>query len=57
MRRKPRKHMHANIWQLQEAKAKFSQVVDDAGNMGHQIITKNGVPVAVLISILGNLIS
>jgi prevent-host-death family protein len=37
-------------WQLQEAKNKFSRVVDDAVNRGPQIITKHGVEVAILIS-------
>ena len=37
-------------WQLQEAKNKFSRVVDDAVNRGPQIITKHGVEVAIVIS-------
>jgi antitoxin Phd len=37
-------------WQLQEAKNKFSRVVDDAVNSGPQIITKRGVEVAIVIS-------
>jgi antitoxin Phd len=37
-------------WQLQEAKNKFSRVVDDAVNSGPQIITKHGVEVAIVIS-------
>lgn len=39
-----------NIWQLQQAKAHFSEVVVNAQNEGVQIITKNGVAVAVLLS-------
>lgn len=39
-----------NIWQIQEAKAKFSQLVEDANNKGYQTITKNGEPIAVIIS-------
>jgi antitoxin Phd len=35
---------------LQEAKNKFSRVVDDAVNSGPQIITKHGVEVAIVIS-------
>jgi prevent-host-death family protein len=37
-------------WQLQEAKNKFSRVVDDAAKQGPQIITKHGVEVAIVIS-------
>lgn len=38
------------IWQLQEAKNKLSQVVDDALNKGPQIITRRGVEVAIVIA-------
>lgn len=38
-------------WQLQEAKNKFSQVVDEAVREGPQIITKHGVETVVVISI------
>ena len=38
-------------WQLQEAKNKLSQVVDDAVNEGPQVITKHGVEVAIVISV------
>ena len=37
-------------WQLQDAKAKFSKVVDDAVEKGPQIVTKRGVETAVVIS-------
>jgi prevent-host-death family protein len=37
-------------WQLQEAKNKFSRVVENAVNDGPQIITKRGVEVAIIIS-------
>jgi prevent-host-death family protein len=37
-------------WQLQEAKNKFSRVVDDAVNSGPQVITKRGEEVAIVIS-------
>jgi prevent-host-death family protein len=37
-------------WQLQEAKNKFSRVVENAVNSGPQIITKRGVEVAIVIS-------
>lgn len=39
-----------NVWQIQEAKAKFSQLVEDATIKGYQTITKQGEPVAVLLS-------
>jgi prevent-host-death family protein len=37
-------------WQLQEAKNKLSQVVDDALDKGPQIITRHGTEVAVVLS-------
>lgn len=38
------------IWQLQEAKNKFSKVVEEAVQSGPQVITKHGVETAVVIS-------
>lgn len=38
------------IWQLQDAKNKFSQVVKDAVSTGPQIITRHGAEVAVVLS-------
>lgn len=38
------------IWQLQEAKNKFSEVVDGAIQQGPQVITKRGAEVAIVIS-------
>ena len=40
-----------NTWQLQEAKAKFSEVVKEAVEHGPQIITKHGIETALIISI------
>ncbi len=40
-----------NAWQLQEAKAKFSKVINEAIQHGPQIITKHGVEKVLLISI------
>jgi prevent-host-death family protein len=37
-------------WQVQEAKAKFSQLVNETVSFGYQTITKNGEPVAYLVS-------
>ena len=38
-------------WQLQEAKNRFSQVVDEAVKHGPQVITRRGVETAVVIGI------
>ena len=40
----------SSIWQLQEAKSRLSEVVDDALLHGPQIITRRGVETAVLLS-------
>lgn len=40
----------ARTWQIQEAKNKLSEVVDEAANSGPQIITRRGVEIAVVIS-------
>jgi prevent-host-death family protein len=37
-------------WQLQEAKNKFSEVVDEAMKGGPQLITKRGMKAVILIS-------
>ena len=39
-----------HIWQLQEAKNKLSEVVDEAVDHGPQIITRRGVEIAVVVS-------
>jgi len=38
------------IWQLQEAKSRFSEVVENARQHGPQVITKRGAETAVLLS-------
>jgi antitoxin Phd len=38
-----------NIWQLQEAKSKFSEVVDRALQQGVQIVTRRGRKTVVVI--------
>ena len=38
------------VWQLQEAKNKLSEVVDEAIQHGPQVITKRGVEVAIVLS-------
>lgn len=37
-------------WQLQEAKNKFSEVVDGAINEGPQVVTRRGVETAIVLS-------
>ena len=39
------------IWQLQEAKNRFSEVIDEAIERGPQVITRRGVETAVLLSV------
>jgi antitoxin Phd len=39
-----------HTWQLQEAKNKFSEVVNNALSAGPQLITKHGVEAVVLVS-------
>lgn len=52
--RKKRPSIHKGgrhrTWQLQEAKARFSELVTEVMEDGYQTITKNGHPVAVIIS-------
>ena len=40
----------ARMWQIQEAKNKFSEVVEEAVKHGPQIITKRGVETAIVLS-------
>ena len=40
----------ARMWQFQEAKNKFSEVVDEAVRHGPQIITKRGVETVIVLS-------
>lgn len=51
--RKKHKSTHRRrhkTWQLQEAKARFSEVVNEVIEDGYHTITKNGKPVVVIIS-------
>ena len=43
--------MHDHVWQLQEAKSKFSQLVDQALRDGPQTVTRRGVEAVVVTSI------
>lgn len=38
-------------WQVQEAKAKFSELLETSREEGPQVVTKRGVKTAVLVSI------
>lgn len=38
------------VWQLQEAKNKLSEIVNEAASSGPQIITRRGVEVAVVLA-------
>jgi antitoxin Phd len=40
----------ARVWQLQEAKSKFSEVVEEAIERGPQVITRRGVEAVVVLS-------
>ncbi|MCJ7547035.1 MAG: type II toxin-antitoxin system Phd/YefM family antitoxin [Deltaproteobacteria bacterium] len=40
----------ARVWQIQEAKNKFSEVVEEAVKNGPQIITKRGVETVIVLS-------
>ena len=41
----------AKSWQLQEAKNRFSEVVNEAVERGPQIVTRNGVETVVILSV------
>ncbi len=40
----------ARVWQIQEAKNKLSEVVDEAVKHGPQIITRRGVETVIVLS-------
>lgn len=42
--------MSTAVWQLQEAKSRFSEVVERAINQGAQTVTKHGRPAVVILS-------
>jgi len=42
--------MSAAVWQLQEAKSRFSEVVERAIKHGAQTVTKHGRPAVVILS-------
>lgn len=41
----------SNIWQVQDAKARFSEMLETSLVEGPQIVTRRGVETAVLVSI------
>jgi prevent-host-death family protein len=38
-------------WQLQEAKSRFSELIDDTLEKGPQVVTRRGIDTAVIVSI------
>lgn len=42
--------MATNVWQLQEAKSRFSELVETALRKGVQTVTKHGKPAVVVMS-------
>ena len=43
---------HSSIWQLQEAKNRFSEVINSAEHDGPQTITRHGRPVALVVPVV-----
>jgi prevent-host-death family protein len=50
MNRNPAKSRHEPVWQLQEAKARLSEVVRRAVDEGPQHVSVRGEPAAVILS-------
>jgi len=44
--------LHPPIWQLQEAKNRFSEVISAAEHDGPQTITRHGQPVALVVPVM-----
>lgn len=40
-----------HVWQLQEAKSRFSEVVDQALELGPQVVSRRGEEVVVVLSL------
>jgi antitoxin Phd len=38
-------------WQLQDAKSRFSELIDDTVEKGPQVVTRRGIDTAVVVSI------
>ena len=43
--------MTSTVWQLQEAKSRFSELVERAIHKGAQTVTKHGKPAVVIVSV------
>ncbi len=43
--------MQTRVWQLQEAKSRFSELVETVISKGAQTVTKHGKPAVVVISV------
>lgn len=43
--------MHSSVWQLQEAKSKFSQLVEQALKDGPQTVTRHGTETVIVASV------
>jgi antitoxin Phd len=43
--------MYMAVWQLQEAKTRLSELIEDAHSKGPQIVTRHGAERAVILSI------
>ena len=41
----------SNVWQVQEAKARFGELLRASIEVGPQTVTRRGVPLAVLVSV------
>ena len=48
--RKRKTRTRHKVWQLQEAKARLSELVEDVLQDGYHTMTRNGVPVVVVVS-------
>jgi prevent-host-death family protein len=40
-----------NKWQLQDAKARFSELIDETLEHGPQVVTRRGIDTAVVVSV------
>jgi prevent-host-death family protein len=49
MRQQPKRH-RSQTWPVRDARARLSELIDKAVSEGPQTVTKNGKPVAVLVS-------
>jgi prevent-host-death family protein len=43
--------MNTNVWQLQEAKSRFSELVEKAISSGPQFVTRRGERTVVILSV------